>query len=109
MSGGSDWAGSEPIASFTFEAATIEWCGPPPFLFAAIPEELVGEVRYAAKVASYGWGVVPVEAQIGATEFETSLFPRGGTYLLPIKVTVQRREGIGVGDHIRAEIRIEAR
>lgn len=89
-----------------FDAAIIEWRGPAPFLFAPVPEHLVGEVRYAALSESYGWGVVPVVATIGTTEFTTSLFPRDGTYVLPIKVAVQRSEGIGLGDRIDVRMRV---
>lgn len=35
-----------------FEADIIEWRGPPPYLFAPIPDHLVGEVHYAAREAS---------------------------------------------------------
>jgi hypothetical protein len=49
---------------------------------------------------TYGWGVVPVTARIGGTEFDTSLFPRDGGYLLPVKVAVQRAEGVDVGDRV---------
>lgn len=99
-------AKAEPLTMIAFDAQTIEWRGPAPFLFAPVPEMLVGEVRYAARLASYGWGVVPVEARIGTTDFTTSLFPRGGTYLLPIKLAVQRSAGIRLGDRIHATIRV---
>ncbi len=89
-----------------FDTAIVEWRGPAPFLFAPIPEHLVGDVRYAALSESYGWGVVPVVATIGTTEFTTSLFPRDGTYLLPIKVAVQRSEGVGLGDRIDVRMRV---
>lgn len=89
-----------------FNAAIIEWRGPAPFLFAAIPDDLVAEIRYAALAESYGWGVVPVVATVGTTEFATSLFPRDGGYLLPVKVAVQRAEGVGVGDRIDVHMRI---
>ena len=90
----------------TFEADIIEWRGPPPYLFSPVPDHLVGEVHYAAREASYGWGMVPVTAQIGATEFTTSLFRRGDTYVLPIKVAVQRAEGLGLGDRIAVTMQI---
>lgn len=90
----------------TFEADIIEWRGPPPYLFAPIPDHLVGEVHYAAREASYGWGMVPVTAQIGATVFATSLFRRGDTYVLPIKVAVQRAEGLRLGDRIAVTMEI---
>ena len=97
------------LASIAFAAEVVEWRGPAPFLFVPVPDEHVAEIRYAAQMASYGWGVVPVEAQIGATAFTTSLFPRNGTYLLPIKVAVQKREMIGLCDRVDASIHIAVR
>lgn len=95
------------LAEIEFETQIIEWRGPAPFLFAPVPEDHVGEIRYAARIASYGWGVVPVTASIKEVEFTTSLFPRDGGYLLPIKVRVQRQANLGLGDHILARIRID--
>lgn len=89
-----------------FEADVIEWRGPAPFLFAVIPDTHVADIRYAALGESYGWGVVPVVARVGATEFTTSLFPRDGGYLLPVKVAVQRAEGVGSGDRIGVSLRV---
>ncbi|MDO9367117.1 MAG: DUF1905 domain-containing protein [Sphingopyxis sp.] len=89
-----------------FESVIIEWRGPAPFLFAPVPEHLVGEIRHAGLSESYGWGVVPVVARVGDSEFTTSLFPRDGTYLLPVKVAVQRAEGVGLGDRIAVSMRI---
>ena len=93
-------------AAIAFEAAIIEWRGPAPFLFAAVPDEHVGAIRHAAMTESYGWGVVPVVAIVGESEFATSLFPRDGTYLLPIKVAVQKSEGVGLGDRIEVRMRV---
>lgn len=92
-----------------FEAAIIEWRGPAPFLFARVPDEHVGAIRYAAMTESYGWGVVPVVATVGKTVFATSLFPRDGAYLLPIKVAVQRSEAVGLGNRVRVMMRVGRR
>lgn len=89
-----------------FEAEIIEWRGPAPFLFAVVPDEHIGAIRYAAMTASYGWGVVPVVATVGETAFATSLFPRDGGYLLPVKVAVQRAEGVGLGERIAVRMRV---
>ncbi len=97
------------LAALHFDAIIIEWRGPAPFLFAPIPDVLTPEIRFAAHQASYGWGVVPVSARIGATAFTTSLFPRDGGYLLPIKVAVQRAEGLGVGDAVVARLTVSTR
>ncbi|KPF73194.1 hypothetical protein IP88_09705 [alpha proteobacterium AAP81b] len=101
--------GGPVLARIAFDAEIIVWRGPAPFLFAPVPPDLIDEIRAAARLASYGWGVVPVAARIGATAFSTSLFPRDRGYLLPIKVAVQRAEAIGAGDHIHAVIQIAAR
>jgi hypothetical protein len=95
------------IIAFTGEI--VEWRGPAPFLFVPVPDEHVAELRYAAREASYGWGCIPVAASIGATEFTTSLFPRGDTYFLPVKVAVQRAEAIGFGETVEAVIAIVRR
>lgn len=97
------------LALIEFETHIIEWRGPAPFLFAPVPEDHVGEIRYAARIASYGWGAVPVTASINGVEFTTSLFPRDGAYLLPIKVQVQRQADLSLGDHVLARIRIDSR
>ena len=92
--------------AIVFEAAIIEWRGPAPFLFARVPDEHVGAIRYAAMTESYGWGVVPVVARVGNSEFATSLFPRDGSYLLPIKVAIQKAERVGLGDKVMVRMRV---
>ena len=48
----------------------------------------------ASRDVSYGWGVIPVTVRIGATTWTTSLFPKGGGYLVPLKDRVRAAEGI---------------
>jgi hypothetical protein len=85
---------------FRFETRLIEWRGPAPFVYAPVPAEHVEELRRVAKVVSYGWGCVPVEAKIGSTTFTTSLFPKDDTYLLPLKIAVRRKTNVTVGDKV---------
>lgn len=82
------------LADLTFSGPLVEWRGPAPYFFVSVPDECVAEVRYAARLASYGWGVVPVHATADGVVFRTSLFPRGAGYLLPIKSAVRRTAGI---------------
>lgn len=83
-----------------FEAEVIEWRGPAPFYYAVLPEAVAAEVGRVKRAASYGWGVIPVAAEIGGVQFATSLFPRDGTYLLPLKAAVRARIGATVGDKL---------
>lgn len=94
---------------FTFDAQVIHWRGPAPFFYAPLPSAAAEEIRRAAKRLSYGWGVIPVEATIGGMVFTTSLFPRDGAYLLPLKDAVRRPTGLTVGDVIHVEMTVQPR
>ncbi|MGV8907578.1 MAG: DUF1905 domain-containing protein [Propionicimonas sp.] len=85
---------------FEFTAEVIEWRGPSPFYYAVVPEvesEAIGAVSGAV---TYGWGAIPVEAWIGEVRFTTSLFPKHGAYLLPLRVAVREATGVSVGDNV---------
>ena len=58
------------------------------------------------KLATYGWGMIPVEAQIGETTFRTSMFRKNGLYILPIKASVRKAEGLDEGDPVTARIEV---
>lgn len=79
---------------FSFSAEVIHWRGPAPFYFARLPADVAAEISRLAKSVTYGWGVVPVEAEIDGTQFRTSLFPREGGYLLPLKDAVRKNISI---------------
>src|ERR1700744_4321638 len=79
-----------------FTGEVIEWRGPAPYLFVAMPPEESEDLKEAARGLIY-WGQVPVHVTIGATEFTTALFPKDGRYLMPVKVAVQRAEAVRGG------------
>lgn len=93
-----------------FEGELFYWRGPAPFHFVRLPEDMCTELHGIAPEVSYGWGMIPVRARIGGTEWTTSLFPKDGGYLLPIKDAVRRAEG-GLDSGAPAEIHlaVEAR
>lgn len=93
----------------SFSTTTIEWRGPAPFVFAPVPPDEGDAIASIASSATYGWGCIPASARIGGTDFTTSLFPREGGYLVPVKVAVQRAEGVDVGDTVQVTLHIEAR
>ena len=83
--------------NFEFSGSVFEWRGPSPFFFLELPEQVSTEILAMAKQLTYGWGVIPVLAKIGATEFTTSLIPKNGGYLLPLKDAVRKPESLVVG------------
>lgn len=90
-----------------FVGKLIEWRGPAPYYFVPVPEEESADIREVAAMATYGWGVIPVQAQIGETAFETSLFPKDGGYLLPLKDAVRRPAGLAAGDDVSVRMTIQ--
>jgi hypothetical protein len=91
-----------------FRGEVIHWRGPSPFYFVAVPEEPSAAIEAVASLVTYGWGVIPVRARIGATEFTTSLFPKGDMYLVPVKVAVRKAEEIDLGDDVTVTLRLNA-
>jgi hypothetical protein len=97
------------LSQFEFDATVIYWRGPSPYFYAPIPQLHVEDIRRASKVVSYGWGAIPVEAEIGSLRFTTSLFPKDGGYLLPIKTVVRDRSGVTAGDAVHIGLTIKPR
>jgi hypothetical protein len=95
--------------AFAFESVLVEWRGPAPHHFLALPAELHEELQDAAQEVSYGWGMVPVRAQVGGSEWETSLWPRAGGYLLPVQARVRRAEGLELGDVVAVRLAVAPR
>ena len=92
-----------------FQTSVIEWRGPAPFFFAPVPSDHVAAIDHAARLVSYGWGMIPVEVTIGGVAFTTSLFPKNGSYLLPLKDAVRRKTSITVGDIVEVDMTLQAR
>lgn len=91
-----------------FEGPVIEWRGPAPFYFVAIPQDASDDIKYAAKGVEY-WGQVPVVVLIGDTEFTTALFPKDGRYLLPLRAAVRKAAGIGLHHVLRVAVTVARR
>lgn len=90
-----------------FKGKIIYWRGPAPFLFVTVPAKHSRDIKAIASLVTYGWGVIPVHVRIGKTEWKTSLFPKDGRYLVPIRVSVQKAEKLAVDNQVtlRLEIR----
>jgi hypothetical protein len=81
------------------------WRGPSPFHFVTVPDRECAEIAAIAAMVTYGWGVIPVTAHIGDTTWTTSLFPKKGLYLVPIKAAVRAAEQLELGDIV--DVRLE--
>ncbi len=91
-----------------FSGRVFEWRGPAPYVYVAMPEEDADDLKEAARGQEY-WGQVAVTATIGDTTFETAVFPKNGTYLLPLKLAVQKAEQIELDDEVEVTLRLGTR
>ncbi len=89
-----------------FTEEVFQWRGPAPFYYVAVPEEESGDIHEVAARVTYGWGVIPVQVRIGGTSWQTSLFPKDGRYLVPLKVAMRRAEGIEDGEQVTVRLSI---
>ncbi len=90
-----------------FSGEMIHWRGPSPFHFVHVPEEPSAAIKAVSTAVTYGWGVIPVKARIGQTDFRTSLFPKGEFYLVPIKNVVRKAERLEVGDLVSVRLHLD--
>ena len=80
------------------------WKGPAPHYFVTVPTGQAQEIKAAARFVTYGWGMVPVRARLGETGWKTSLFPKDGLYILPIKLIIRKAENIAEGDEVTVQL-----
>jgi hypothetical protein len=89
---------------FEFIGTVWEWRGPSPFYFVTVPEDESAGLEAASLLVTYGWGMIPVEARIGFTRWTTSLFPKDGLYVVPLKSAIRKAEGINLGDTVNVRL-----
>lgn len=92
----------------TFRGAVWFWKGPAPWYFVTVPPEQAEVLAAAAKYVSYGWGMIPVRARVGSTTWTTSLFPKAGSYVLPLRTDVRGAEGLAEDDVIDVALEIQS-
>lgn len=82
------------------------WRGPAPWHFVTVPDQQCGELEAVSAFVTYGWGMIPVAARIGRTEWTTSLFPKDGQYVVPVKTSVRKAERLTVGDILTVRLTV---
>jgi hypothetical protein len=83
------------------------WKGPAPWHFVTVPEDECAELEETSALVTYGWGMIPVTAQIGTSTWTTSLFPKDERYIVPVKTSVRRAEHLDVGDLVTVRLAVD--
>jgi hypothetical protein len=90
--------------SWTFTAPLWPWAeAPGSWVFMTLPADVVDDITSAPLLRTQ-CGSTRVNAQIGETRWDTSLFPHRHGLLLPVKATVRRAERIDLGDTATATL-----
>ncbi len=92
---------------FEFSGDIWTWRGPAPYHFVWVPEDESDDIKATSSAVTYGWGMIPVSARIGETTWTTSLWPKDGRYVVPIKDVVRLGEGLEVGQTVTVHLHIE--
>jgi hypothetical protein len=100
--------------SWTFTAPLWRWTAkqesadPGAWSFVTLPVEVAEEVRDSLVAPPKGFGSVRVAVEVGASRWQTSVFPdkESGSYVLPVKQAVRRANGIEEGDRVTVTLRL---
>jgi hypothetical protein len=74
--------------------------------FVTLTKKIGQEIRLTHGKRARGFGSLPVEVAIRDTTWKTSIFPDkySGSYLLPLKAQVRKKEEIETGDLVTFSI-----
>lgn len=82
---------------FRATAKVIHWRGPSPYFFAVLPVSVGTEIAKVAPALSYGWGAIAATITTQRLEWQTAIFPKDGTYIVPLKKAVREQLAVDAG------------
>ncbi len=91
---------------FEFEGKIWYWRGPAPYYFVTVPPTEAADLKALSSVVTYGWGMIPARVRIGLTTWETALWPKDGSYIVPLKDKVRKAERLSQGDTVRITLHV---
>lgn len=93
----------------TFSGEIWYWRGPAPFYFVTVPEPQCRDLREVSAALTYGWGCLPATVTLGDSTWQTSMFPKDGGYIVPVKAQVRRDEDVDEGMVVDLRLAVDAR
>lgn len=88
---------------YSFHAKVWKYEGPAGWYFVTMPKVLSKKIRNNHGPAEEGWGRLKATAQIGKSKWKTSIWhdTKIGSYILPIKLSVRKAEGIKIDARVK--------
>lgn len=94
------------LMNIDFNGKIWFWRGPAPWYFVTVPEKQCRDLKAISGTVTYGWGMIPVTVRIGKTKWKTSLWPQDNRYIVPIKASVRKAEGLAEGDTVTIQLEV---
>ncbi len=93
---------------FKVKSKIFEYPGMGAWHFIAVPRKESEKIKSTFGDMKRGFGSLRVIATVGKTKWKTSIFPdsKSGTYFLPLKSEVRKKERVKKGDEIPFTIEI---
>ena len=98
--------GDTVAMEFEFNGKLWYWKGPAPWYFVTVPAKQCRDLKAIVTLVTYGWGMIPVQVRIGRTEWTTSLFPKDGRYVVPVKASIRKAEKLEEGDTVTMRLEV---
>lgn len=91
-----------------FEGTVRLWPANEKFFLLGLPEDLSADIFEISEGLTNGWGSLKVEAKIGESIWQTSIFPdtKLGIFELPLKAEIRKKNDLGVGSITSCEIEL---
>ena len=91
-----------------FAAPLWEWGARASWFFVTLPADVGEEIKARFGGQAAGFGSLKVEATIGSSTWQSSVFPEsdGDSYVLPLKKAVRTKEKLDAGDIASVALRL---
>lgn len=91
---------------YVFRAPIWQYAGKGGWYFVSMPKGQAKEIRENLGSEEEGWGRLKATAKIGHSDWETAIWfdTKMGTYLLPIKADIRKKEKLERGQTIETSI-----
>jgi hypothetical protein len=95
------------VTGYQFSAPLWLYPGEGSWYFVTVPEDISDEITDLTEGRRKGFGSVCVTVTVGASTWQTSVFPtKSGTYMLPIKKPIRTAENLLEGTPVDTQLEI---
>ena len=98
-----------PVAPYEVTTEVQRYPGVAGWHYVTLPADVVDDIRERFGHSARAFGSLAVSAEIGHSEWTTSLFfdNNTSTYLLPLKADIRKREDVAEGDTVSVRLAVK--